>query len=96
MATSAGPMLVASRDILTSVDVGPSRGRVIVGRRFDAAFVEGIGERTRIDLATWSLTGASVPQPVREALLGEGAPRLHTVSTPDGESLDVEKIDQHM
>jgi diguanylate cyclase (GGDEF)-like protein/PAS domain S-box-containing protein len=89
MATSAGPMLVASRDILTSVDEGPSRGRVIVGRQFDAAFVEGIGERTRIDLATWGLSGASVPQPVREALLGEGAPRLHTVSTPDGKSLDV-------
>ena len=81
-------MLVASRDILTSVDEGPSRGRVIVGRRFDPVFVEGIGERTHIDIATWEFEGAPVPPSVREALLSDGADRLHSVSSPDDERLD--------
>ena len=89
MATSDGPMLVASRDILTSVDGGPSRGRVILGRRIGAALVEGISERTHIDLTTWLLSDASVPPSVRKALLSDGADRVHSVSSPDDERLDV-------
>jgi diguanylate cyclase (GGDEF)-like protein/PAS domain S-box-containing protein len=89
LATSDGPMLVASRDILTSADAGSSRGRVVMGRRIDAAFFEGIGERAHIDIAAWSLLDASVSPSVREALLGDGADRLHAVSGPDDEHLDV-------
>jgi diguanylate cyclase (GGDEF)-like protein/PAS domain S-box-containing protein len=89
MTTSEGPMLVASRDILTSVSGGPSRGRIIMGRRFDAAFVEGISERTHIDLGAWPLSDTSVPASAREALLSDGADRMHSVSGPDDERLDV-------
>ncbi|MCH7644800.1 MAG: EAL domain-containing protein [Myxococcales bacterium] len=87
--TSGGPMLVAARDILTSLDGGPSRGRIIMGRRFDAAFVEGIGERTSIDLAAWPLSDRSAPPSVREALLSDGADPLHSISGPNDERLDV-------
>jgi diguanylate cyclase (GGDEF)-like protein/PAS domain S-box-containing protein len=88
METSDGPILVASRDILSSVDDGPSRGRVIMARRIDAALVEGIGERTSIDLDVWSLSGENAPRLVLEALLADGADRLHSVSSPDDERLD--------
>jgi diguanylate cyclase (GGDEF)-like protein/PAS domain S-box-containing protein len=89
MGTSGGPMLIAARDILTSAEEGPSRGRIIMGRRLDAALIEGIGERTRIDLAVWPLSGAPVPASLREALLSRGAGHLHSVSGPDDERLDV-------
>ena len=89
MNTSGGPMLVAARDILTSVEGGPSRGRLIMGRRLDAALVAGVGERTRIDLAVSPLSGATVPPSVREALLSDGADPLHSVSESNDERLDV-------
>jgi len=89
MDTSGGPMLVASRDILSNIGDGPSRGRIIMGRKLDAALVEGISERTRIDLAVWPLSGAGILPTVREALLGNDAERLHTISGPDDERLDV-------
>lgn len=89
MATSGGPMLVAARDILTSVEGGPSRGRLIMGRRLDAALIEGIGERTRIDLAALPLSDTSVPPSAREALLLDDADPLHTISEPDDNRLNV-------
>ena len=89
MGTSGGPMLVAARDILTSTNGGPSRGRVIMGRKLDAAFIEGIGARTYIDLAAWPFSDASVPRAVREALLSDGADRFHPIAGSDGERLDV-------
>ena len=87
--TSEGPMLVASRDILTSVDKGPSRGRLVMGRRFDAAFVADISKRIRIDLAIGALSDPSVPPSVREALLSDDEDRLHSISGTDDERLDV-------
>ncbi|MCH7870036.1 MAG: EAL domain-containing protein [Myxococcales bacterium] len=89
MATSGGPMLVAARDILTSVEGGPSRGRLIMGRRLDAALIEGIGERTRIDLAALPLSDTSVPPSAREALLLDDADPLHSISEPDDKRLNV-------
>jgi diguanylate cyclase (GGDEF)-like protein/PAS domain S-box-containing protein len=88
MATSDGPMLVASRDILTSADTGPARGRVVMGRRIDAAFVEGIGERAHIDISAWPASDPSIPPSAREALVSDDAGRLHTDSGPDDERLD--------
>ena len=87
--TSEGPMLVAARDILKNGDEGPSRGRIIMGRRFDAAFIEGIAERARIDFAVEALSDASVPPSLREALLSDGEDRLHSISRTDDERLDV-------
>ncbi len=89
MVTSLGSMLVAARDILSSVDSGPSRGRIVMGRRFDAAFVDGIAERTRIDLDIRALADAGVAPMVREALLSGDGDELFSMSAPGGERLDV-------
>jgi len=89
MGTSEGPMLIAARDILTSNDEGPSRGRVIMGRRFDAAFVKNIGERTRIDLAALPISDPSIPASVREAVLLDDHGQGHAASGADKNHLDV-------
>jgi sensor domain CHASE-containing protein len=92
MATSDGPMLIASRDVLTTNNQGPSRGRIIMGRRFDAAFVAAIASRTRIDLTVAPLSDPSVPLSIREALLGDGEDRLHSDSDTDDDRLDVYRL----
>jgi sensor domain CHASE-containing protein len=46
-----GPMLVASRPIVTSNDEGPIRGTMIMGRYLDAAEVESLGQMTHLSLA---------------------------------------------
>jgi diguanylate cyclase (GGDEF)-like protein/PAS domain S-box-containing protein len=89
MGTSQGPMLIAARDIFTSVDEGPSRGRVILGRRFDDAFVKKIGEQTRIDLAALPISDPSIPEPVRDAALQGDPDQENLVSGADENHLDV-------
>jgi diguanylate cyclase (GGDEF)-like protein/PAS domain S-box-containing protein len=89
MATSEGPMLVAARDILTSIDEGPSRGRIIMGRRFDAKFIAGLSERTSIALDVLPLSHESVPESLRELLVEDGtAPYQYPTSDSDDERLD--------
>jgi len=92
MVTSDGPMLIASRDVLTTNNQGPSRGRLIMGRRFDAPFVEALGSRTRIDLSVGSLSDPSVPLSIREALLGGGEDRFYSDLDVDGDHLVVYRI----
>lgn len=46
--TERGPMLIASRPILTSNNEGPIRGALIMGRFFGADLVKTIEEQTRI------------------------------------------------
>ena len=92
MVTSDGPMLVASRDVLTTNNQGPSRGRIIMGRRFDAAFVEDIGSRTRIDLSVVPLSDRSIPLSIRDGLLGGGEDRLHSDLDLDSDHLVVYRI----
>ena len=89
MGTSGGPLLIAARDILSSVDEGPSRGRIIMGRRFDADFVEGIGERARIDLSVVPLFDPSIPASMREAILSDDAGQQHSISGSDKDYLEV-------
>jgi signal transduction histidine kinase len=45
-----GPLLLASRPILTSEGAGPSRGTMIMGRYLDAALIEQLGQRTHVGL----------------------------------------------
>jgi signal transduction histidine kinase len=45
-----GPMLVASRPVLTTAGKGPIRGSLIVGRYLDAAAVKRLGERTHLSV----------------------------------------------
>lgn len=68
--TSAGLFLVASTPILTSERKGPSRGRVVMGRRIDAASIGRLGEQARV-----SLTGELLPPgtAAEEAAKTEGA-----------------------
>ncbi|MEW6358743.1 MAG: CHASE4 domain-containing protein [Planctomycetota bacterium] len=56
-----GPMLVASRPILTSENKGPARGSVVIGRRLGLTAIEDIGNKTRLSLAVRLFSDPELP-----------------------------------
>ena len=64
-----GPLLVASRPILTSEDEGPIRGALIMGRYLDAAEIERLAETTHLPLIMHRLTDPQIPPDFQEARL---------------------------
>lgn len=63
--TAAGPLLVASRPILPSSGEGLPRGRVVVGRLLNEAFLHRIEKQARVRLT------ATLPPPGESAVTGE-------------------------
>jgi len=73
----AGPMLVASRPILTSEEEGPICGTLIMGRYLDFAEVERLAQTTHLSLTVFQLDDPQMPpdfQTAQSALLSEGTP----------------------
>jgi two-component system, NtrC family, sensor kinase len=65
--TSSGPMLLASRPIVTSEGVGPIRGTLLMARLLTDEHVTVLSEQTRVDMEVWSLASDSVPESARTA-----------------------------
>ncbi|MBI4881689.1 MAG: response regulator [Planctomycetes bacterium] len=75
LVTELGPVLAASRPILTSEGEGPVRGTLIMGRRLDGEAIEALIEQTRVDFELLPLAAglpADLPLP-DPAALAEGA-----------------------
>jgi signal transduction histidine kinase/ActR/RegA family two-component response regulator len=70
--TEMGPMLVASRPILTSDNKGPIHGTLLMGRMLDAEAVRELSNRVSVPLELWVIPGG-VPCHERRALA-----RLHS------------------
>ncbi len=64
-----GPMLVASRPILTSADTGPMRGWFVMGRYLDAAEVQRLERTTHLSLMAQSLANPHLPSDLEDARL---------------------------
>lgn len=64
-----GPMLIASRPILTSEDEGPIRGTLIMGRYLDSEEVSRLAEVTHLSLTLWGLDGPGLPGDIESAKL---------------------------
>ena len=71
-----GPMLVASRPILTSEKEGPIRGTLIMGRYLDSAEIERLAEMTLLSLTLRRFDDPQMPPDFQAALpfLSEEAP----------------------
>jgi len=59
---SEGPMLIASRPIITSEDEGPIRGTLIMGRYLDAVEIERLAEITHLSLTVWDVDDLPMPR----------------------------------
>jgi PAS domain S-box-containing protein len=81
LVTRDGPMVVASRHVLTSRGTGPARGRVILGRRLDAELMRELGEVVGEELHLWLATDSELPETARTALLlRNGDPRKEAIN----------------
>jgi diguanylate cyclase (GGDEF)-like protein/PAS domain S-box-containing protein len=79
MVTRDGPMVVASREILTSTGAGPARGRVALGRRLNADLMRELGEVVGVELHLWLATDSGVPEAARATLMqrnGDQPPKV--------------------
>jgi sensor domain CHASE-containing protein len=54
--TSAGIFIIASRPVLTSKGDGPSRGRILIGRRLNKVAIDRLGSQARVHLSVQPLT----------------------------------------
>ena len=83
MLTSRGPVLLASRPIITSKRAGPIRGTLVIGRFLNESEISGLASRSHVDLKVWTLADGSLPAEEPDAL-GEvddwNEPFLHTAS----------------
>jgi diguanylate cyclase (GGDEF)-like protein/PAS domain S-box-containing protein len=73
-----GPLLVASRPILTSMGEGPARGTLIMGRYLDARETDKLAQLAQLSVSAYPVTRAAMPSDVQEArsLLSQQTPVL--------------------
>lgn len=92
MVTQAGPMIVASRDILTSADKGPPRGRMIMGRALDAELVQKVGRQVESEFHLWLVEDPDVPEEVSAPLEQGRAGSLVTIADTEANELDAYSV----
>jgi sensor domain CHASE-containing protein len=96
LVTRDGPMVVASRHVLTSRGTGPARGRVILGRRLDAELMRELGEVVGEELHLWLATDSELPETARTALLlRNGDPRKEAINLETDELEIFRQFDDH-
>ena len=66
--TQRGPMLIASRPIITSRNEGPIRGTFITGRFLNNNVLAAVTAQVLVDLKVWTIADGSVPAKEREVL----------------------------
>ena len=88
--TERGPMLVASRPIVTSDSKGPIRGSLILGRFLSDDIIETLVEQTRVNFRVWPITQGSIPPHESKVLKYTAADELF-VSEVDNDLLHVYK-----
>jgi PAS domain S-box-containing protein len=84
-----GPMLVASRPILTTQAQGPVRGSEIMGRYLDALEIQSLGQKTHLAVAALPVDDPSVPAVFREAWSDPPTSRKAVVQRIDSSSMAV-------
>jgi signal transduction histidine kinase len=67
-----GPLLVASRPILTSDGHGPIRGSLLMGRFLDQSLIQRLADSTHLNLSIHRLDDSELPPSARK-LTGDGA-----------------------
>ncbi|MEO6710580.1 MAG: CHASE4 domain-containing protein, partial [Planctomycetota bacterium] len=87
--TEHGPMLIASRAILTSAGTGPMRGTLIMGKFLGPEMIKKLERQTSVSFDVWPMDGGTIPK--RElALLDEITSRTEfVVAERDDELVDV-------
>ncbi|RLB82509.1 MAG: hypothetical protein DRH17_05700 [Deltaproteobacteria bacterium] len=87
--TECGPMLVASRPIITTENKGPSRGSLIMGRFLNDNVVKALVEQTRVDFRFWPVKKGSISADEMDVLNHITADAPFLISELDNDLLQV-------
>jgi len=66
--TEQGPMLIASRPIITGTNQGPTRGTLLMGRFLDKTRIKDLLEKINVHFQVWSLKKQGIPEDQRYIL----------------------------
>ena len=81
LVTSQGPMLVASRPIITTRHTGPIRGSLIMGRFLDADEIKSLADRTQVALTSWTIGQDELPPEALRILDSKSRPDTTHIET---------------
>ncbi|MBL8816744.1 MAG: HAMP domain-containing protein [Planctomyces sp.] len=85
--TSQGPMLIASRPLITTKRAGPICGTVIMGRFLTSTYVESLSTQTHVNLNLWDMKSPDIPSDaalMATALQSNDTERTYALRTSDG------------
>jgi signal transduction histidine kinase len=85
--TGQGPMLIASRPVLTSNNEGPIQGSVVFGRFLNDELINTFVEQTRVDFKVFSIQADLLPETIRD---------IPNRLTPESPYLIEEHDDDHL
>jgi diguanylate cyclase (GGDEF)-like protein/PAS domain S-box-containing protein len=78
-----GPMLICSRDILTSADKGPSRGTFVMGRYLDSIEIARLAQTVQLSITVFPFNDPKIPpdfQTVKAPLVEKNPIFIHPVN----------------
>ena len=87
--TSAGPMLLASRPIVTSAIEGPIRGALLMGRLLTPEVLSNLAEQVAVDFKAWPISSGDASSEVPDALSQISSGIKRVFQEGDGKTLDV-------
>lgn len=90
--TSKGPMLLASRPIITTKHMGPIRGTLILGRFLNESEIENLEERTQVKLEAWTIGQSDMPAEARRILDKYPVAQATRIETVDQETLHAYRL----
>jgi sensor domain CHASE-containing protein len=90
--TSQGPMLLASRPIITTKRQGPIRGSLIMGRFWNKTEIDDLAARTHVQLAVWTLGQSDMPAEARRIADEYSTSRETHLETVDGQTLQAYRV----
>lgn len=85
--TSQGPMLLASRPIITTKHQGPIRGSLVMGRFLDAREIDNLADRIHATLNVWTVDQRDLPADARRGMKECLASRQTYVDTVNAKTL---------
>ncbi|MDH3663228.1 MAG: ATP-binding protein [Alphaproteobacteria bacterium] len=87
--TSAGPMLLASRPIITSDQEGPIRGTLMMGRLLTSEVLSTLAEQVAVEFEVRPISSGSVSSEASDVLSQISSGIKHVFREGDGKTLDV-------
>jgi sensor domain CHASE-containing protein/anti-sigma regulatory factor (Ser/Thr protein kinase) len=90
--TSKGPMLLASRPVITTKRMGPIQGSLLMGRFLNQGEIDDLAERTHVKLDFWTVGQKDMPVEARRIVEDDRKSHETRVEAVDAETLHAYRV----